>query len=179
MTVGVSNSEQYRFIDTMIYACAEVASTNNLPLAAMIACAVVESAYGTSSIYWKTGCPFNLQRPSWYTWVHCQTVSIKTCVKTDASGKCIGWATAPFCYAEGNDEETWLADAGRLWCEWVLGWPQPATRKAVLAMRDKPADFARSLPRLGFGEATKRIQNGQRFEAALRQHALVERCWYA
>jgi len=178
MTTGVSITEQNRFIDVMIYSCADAARANNLPLAAMIACAVVESGYGTSKIYNATGVPFNLQKPSSYSHVHCDTVTFRTCVKTDAAGKCIGWAYASFCYAAGEHEFAWLRDAARIWCEWVLGWPNVTNRNNVLSWRNRPTDFARYLPFLGFGEFSKRTQNGESFVQALRKHALFERCMF-
>lgn len=101
----ITTSEQWLFIDTLIKVGGPVTKANLLPPAAMVACAIEESGYGTSAIYKKTGCPFNLQRPKSYTWVRCNTTSIKTCVKKNQEGKkCIEWKKAPFCIAIGNDE---------------------------------------------------------------------------
>ncbi len=166
------------FIDELIKYAGPVVKANRsrLPPAAMVACAIVESGYGTSSIYQKTGCPFNLQRPSGYTWVHCTTIPIRTCVKTDQTGKCIDWKVAPFCVAAGNNKPEKLADSARIWCEWICGWPQKKVRETMLKLRDNPILFTKNLPSVGFGEANKRKQNGDKFVAVLHEHNLVSRC---
>jgi hypothetical protein len=174
----VSEYDKYRFIEVMIVSCAGVARSYDLPLAAMIACGAVESRFGTSDIYNATGCPFNLQKPSNYSWVNCRVFWFTTCIQTDSAGNCIKKAKAPFCYAEGDHEFDWLRDAARIWCEWVLGYPDTVGRDYALAMRNRPSDFARRLPWLGFGEKSKRAQNGEIFVQVLRKHALFERCMF-
>jgi flagellum-specific peptidoglycan hydrolase FlgJ len=82
-------ARQKQFIQALILNGGAVAVDNHLPPAAMVACAIEESGYGTSKIYASTGCPFNLQRPSWYTWVKCDTKLIETCTKTADKGDCI------------------------------------------------------------------------------------------
>ena len=181
-----TTSEQYLFMDTLIVFGGPVAKTNDLPTSAMVACGIVESGYGritkddgTETIYKRTGCPFNLQRPSWYAWVKCNTISIRTCTATkvtDGKRECIEWKIAPFCVASGNDEGERLADSARLWCEWILGWPQKAVRDKMLSLRHKPEEFTLNLPSVGFGEASKHAENSQKFLAALRKHAIVARC---
>ena len=163
------------FIDALIDSGGPVAKANDLPVAAMVACAVGESG-GTSDIYNMTHCPFNMQRPDHYVWVHCQTKLIRTSTKTDSLGRNQQPKYAPFCVAQGSDQSVWLADAVRIWCEWVLGWPNPPARAQLLAVRHNPEAFARSLPLVGFGEADKAGLNGGRFVSALREHNLVERC---
>lgn len=172
----ITTSEQYLFIDNLIRNGGPIAKNNNLPVAAMVACAIEESGYGTSSIYRETGCPFNLQKPSSYTWVNCRTITKRTCVETDDRGKCKKWVTAPFCKASGNDEGEKLADAARIWCEWILGWSEQSNRERLLLYRHNPVEFARNLPIVGFGEQSKRVENGEKFVNALRRHKLVERC---
>lgn len=69
-----------------------------------------------------------------------------------------------------------LADSARIWCEWILGWPEKKVRDTMLRLRDNPKEFTRNLPSVGFGEASKRVQNGQKFVNALQRHNLVARC---
>lgn len=152
-----------------------MAKANDLPPAAMVACAIGESG-GSSAIYKTTHCPFNLQKPAHFTWVHCNTVLIRTHTKTDSSGRSGQPMYAPFCTARGVTEAEWLADATRIWCEWVLGWPNPGARAQLLAVRGMPEAFARNLPLVGFGEGDKRVQNGDTFARILRENNLVERC---
>ena len=175
-TKYVSPTEQERFVNMMICACSEAARAYDLPLAAMVACGVAECGYGGSDIYKITHCPFNLQRPDSYKWVHCETTRLKTCVETDANDKCVRSVWTTFCKAKGDYEFAWLSDAARIWCEWVMGWPNQTNRKNVLSWRRWPTDFTRYLPYLGFGEFNKRVQNGERFVAVVRKHGLVERC---
>lgn len=173
----ITPDQQQWFIDQLVAHGRPVAEANHLPTAAMVACAIVESGYGTSDIYAITGCPFNLQRPEWYRWVHCPVKWLKTGTRTDAKGKTTQTMLAPFCKAEGATEGERLADASRIWCEWVNGWPQEGVRKRMQSLRTQPEAFAMGLPSLGFGEADKRIANGKAFLAAVQRHALVVRCW--
>lgn len=172
----ITAEQQERFIDLLIEHGRPVAEQHHLPTAAMVACGIVESGYGTSAISRVTGCPFNLQRPDWYAkWVHCPVKWLTTGTKTDARGKTIQTMKAPFCVAEGATEAERLADAARIWCEWVTGWPQKSVNQYMQSLRERPERFTRELPRLGFGEAAKRIQNGESFVKAFRRHALLKR----
>ncbi len=175
----LSPAERRAFIDLMVRTCTPVAVKNNLPAAAMVACGIVESGFGASPIYRRTHCPFNLQKPKWYHWVHCFTVDMVTSTRTDDAGRNTTPMVAPFCYAMGDNAEDWLPDAARIWCEWILGWPQPGTRARLLGMKGNPVLFAQNLPLVGFGEAKKARANGAAFAAAVRDHQLVRECLLA
>jgi hypothetical protein len=165
------------FVESLIQSGGPVAKANDLPAAAMVACGIAESARGTSPIYRTTRCPFNLQKPPHYTWVHAGTITLRTGTKTDKkSGRILQEMYAPFCVALGRTQEQWLADATRIWCEWVLGWPILGARKQVLASRHNPEAFARALPLVGFGEGDKRAQNGNTLVQVMRDHNLLARC---
>jgi hypothetical protein len=164
------------FINEMIDFAAPVAVAQNLPAAALVACGAIESGYGISTIYGKTHCPFNLQKPDHYKWVHCSVVWLTTLSKMDASGKQSGVVRAPFCKADGATAQEWLADAARIWCEWVLGWPQDGNRNVMLSLRTKPLEFAKSLHRLGFGDPKVATLTAQTYENVFKEQRLIERC---
>jgi hypothetical protein len=176
MATAPSTGLVLEFVDALIEAGGPVAKANDLPAAAMVACGIAESARGESRIYRTTRCPFNLQKPSHYSWVHCGTITLKTGTKTDAAGRVVETMYAPFCVAVGHTQEEWLADATRIWCEWVLGWPNLGARNQLLASRHNPEAFARSLPLVGFGEANKGALNGGTFVNVMRENNLVARC---
>ncbi len=166
------------FIDQMIEFAAPVAVANDLPAAALVACGGIESGYGTSKIYDKhTHCPFNLQKPKSYDkWVHCDVVWLTTLSKMDASGHQSNEVRAPFCKAVGDSEQTWLADAARIWCEWILGWPDPVNNAAMKALRQKPLEFAKNLHRVGFGDRKVANLTAKTYEDVFREQRLIERC---
>jgi hypothetical protein len=168
--------ERQSFIEALVRWGSPVTQRNGLPAAAMVACGLVESGYGISDIYMQTHCPFNLQKPRWYHWVRCATVNLRTNTRTDAAGRPTQAMLAPFCAAEGTSEGERLADAARIWCEWVLGWPQPGVRARLLKMKHDPELFTQHLPLVGFGEADKAKRNGAVFLSVLREYALVKAC---
>lgn len=168
--------QRQAFADALVRWGSPVAHQHGLPAAAMVACGLVESGYGVSDIYRQTHCPFNLQKPRWYHWVHCGTVNLRTTTRTDAAGRPTQAMLAPFCVATGESEAGQLADAARIWCEWVLGWPQRGVRARVLGMKGDPELFTRHLPLVGFGEADKGKRNGAVFVAVLKEYALIRDC---
>jgi hypothetical protein len=132
------------FITAMAAAGAPSAAREDLPLPAMIACACLESGYGTSDIYLATGCPFNLQKPPEWAYPKCEIKYLPTVNKEGENPR-----PAPFCVAAT------LEEAGRLWCEWIKHWPNRSARDAVLSLSKQPALFASNLHLVGFAEAKK------------------------
>jgi hypothetical protein len=179
MTHTPTAEEQRTFTEALVRWGSPVAQSNGLPAAAMVACGLVESGYGTSAIYQRTHCPFNLQKPKAYHWVNCKTVNLVTSTRTDANGKSTQTMVAPFCRAVGTSEGEWLADAARIWCEWVLGWPQRGVRERLLRMKHDPELFTQHLPLVGFGEADKAGRNGKVFVKVLQDNHLVRECMLA
>jgi hypothetical protein len=179
MTYIPTAQERQTFTEALVRWGSPVAQRNGLPAAAMVACGLVESAYGTSTIYKQTHCPFNLQKPKWYHWVKCDIVNLRTSTRTDASGNATQAMVAPFCLAKGDSEGEWLADAARIWCEWVLGWPQTGVRERLLRMKHDPELFTQHLPLVGFGEADKAGRNGKVFLRVLQDYSLVRECMLA
>jgi hypothetical protein len=132
------------FIAAMAAAGAPSASKEDLPLPAMIACACLESSYGSSTIYLATGCPFNLQKPPEWRYPKCEIKYLPTRNKDGEDPK-----PAPFCVA------TSLEDAARLWCEWIKYWPNRSPRDVLLSLSKQPVLFASNLHLVGFAEAKK------------------------
>ena len=141
-----------------------VARYNGFPVSAMLACAAVESAWGTGRIFRATLNPFSLQK-----WPHISYPSThrthwqRTVVK---NGPPRVTAVAPFVCAFDQ------GDAVRQWCEWIRwygevdGPPQDqdskvghirhsaqvAAKERLLALYNAPVAFARGLSTVGFGE---------------------------
>lgn len=135
----ISNTN-YLFLFHLNEAGGKTAYDADLPVPAMLACAAAESGWGTSTIFKKTGCHFNLQKPSWYNWMKCKTIKMQT----DGLGNgSLVWAD--FCVADTVEESVGL------WCTWILNYPNESHRKEVLAARHSPRDFCAKLPRVGFG----------------------------
>jgi hypothetical protein len=132
------------FIETMAKQGSLHAFINDLPLPAMVACACGESRFGKSVIYNSTGCPFNLQKPKEWKYPECSIMKIGTINKIGEHAK-----PAPFCVALN------LCDAGRLWCEWIMHWPNTKATDQVLAFRSNAKEFARNLHLVGFAEGKK------------------------
>jgi hypothetical protein len=130
-------------------------------LQAMIACACVEGTFGTSQIYLQTGCPFNLQKPKEWKYPQCTTTTIKTNNFKNEKPK-----AATFCNANS------LEDAGRLWCEWILNWPNKSPRDTLLALRKDPKQFAVNLHLVGFAEMKK--ENTAEFGKVIDQFKLMQ-----
>lgn len=139
--IPASNDE---FIDYMAKQGRPWATKYGFPLPAMIACACVESGFGTSTIYRLTGCPFNLQKPAGWKYPQCSTRLIPTINKAGEQAK-----PSPFCLAKD------LADAARLWCEWINYWPNPKARNAVIGFSQDAVLFASQLHLVGFAESKK------------------------
>jgi hypothetical protein len=156
----IPNSKE-DFIRKMAAAGSLYASMNDLPLQAMIACACEESGFGTSKIYLMTGCPFNLQKPAEWKYPQCTIMKIGTVNKAGEKAK-----PAPFCVANT------LEDAGRLWCEWILNWPNKSPRDTLLALRKIPKQFAVNLFLVGFAEGKK--ANTEKFAKLIDDCKLME-----
>jgi hypothetical protein len=131
---------KYRFLFRLNEEGGKVAYNNDLPVPAMLACAAAECAWGTSPIFQATGCRFNLQKPATYTWMDCKRIKRKT----DGLGNGT-LVTVDFCVADD-----W-ADSVRLWCVWILNYPNVKLRNEVLSYRKSPRDFCLRLPKVGFG----------------------------
>jgi hypothetical protein len=110
---------------------------------ALVACGCLESGFGTSAITKLTKCPFNLQRPKDWKYPRCDLYPIKTF--KDRENKIPTIAT--FCKA------TDLADATRLFCEWVVYYPNQKLSGQLMAVKSDAKAFAKRLPSVGFGVA--------------------------
>ena len=176
------NPARAAFINDLAAKGGKVARANDLPVGAMLACASVESAWGTSKIYKSTGNPFNLQK-----WPHTPYPHTNKTFWQD-TGVIVGppevLRKAPFNCA------TDLGDAVLQWCEWILHWGQAdgpgaiqmakgakdnpaaiANRDLLLTYRKNSADFSKNLPLVGFGEnATPALR--QRSGAVYRQRLI-------
>jgi hypothetical protein len=132
-----------------------VALANLLPPSALLACACAESGFGTSKIFQKTGCPFNLQKPDHYTWIKCDVIKLET-IGSSVDKKTV-WVN--FCKTKT------LAEAAQVWCDWILNWPYKPSRDRILKQRLDGDGFARTLPWVGFGTQTEewRKKNGADF----------------
>jgi hypothetical protein len=134
---------QHVFLFRLSLAGGELAHANNLPIPAMLACGAVESGWGNREkrpIFKATGCHFNLQKPSWYTWMKCKTINLKTDAQGDGH-----LVSVDFCCADN-----WEDSVG-LWCTWIINYPNTKLRDEVLMYRDRPRDFCARLPKVGFG----------------------------
>ena len=109
----------------------------------MIACACAESAFGTSPHYKATGCPFNLQKPPGWVYPKCSVTPPRV---TIANGKKV---SVNFCMA--ND----LADAARIWCEWIAHWPNARVPAHLAAIAGDPEQFAVDLYMVGFADGQR------------------------
>lgn len=149
------------FIETMAKEGCLWAYINDLPLPAMVACACGESGFGTSHIYIVTGCPFNLQKPKDWKYPECKIIPLQTINKQGEKPK-----LAPFCRADS------LGDAARLWCEWILHWPNGRNRTLLLAYIGSPKEFARNLHLVGFAEGKR--ANTEKFAKLIDAHDLLK-----
>ncbi len=133
-----------RFIEEMARAGRQKAKEFGYPLSAMVACACGESGFGTSPIYRRTGSPFNLQKPPDWKYPKCETVTRDTVNVPNQAAR-----PAPFCKAVS------LADAARLWCEWIAHHPSEAARNQLLRLRHDPKAFASSLFLVNFANSSR------------------------
>jgi hypothetical protein len=115
----------------------------DLPVAGMVACACSETSFGTRGAYLTTGCPFNLQKPSNWIWPKCEVVTGST--NSSRVPLSATRVIAPFCIAKD------LGDAARIFCEWIVYFPNKGARDQVLAHRSNAKEFARNLPKVAFG----------------------------
>jgi hypothetical protein len=140
-----------------------ILQANDLPVSAMLACASVESDWGTSTIFKATKNPFNLQKWPWVTFPRTHNTFFSSTVVKEHPHTVL---RAPFNCA--TDE----ADAVRQWCEWVLHYGEAdgppgsqdskvpgvrvpaliARRDSLLKWRHSGHQFANNLPLVGFGE---------------------------
>ncbi|SRR5579883_3494455 len=162
-----------------------VVKWNNLPPAAMVACGCHESQFGTSPIYEQTKCPFNLQKPANWAWpkskdgvTPCPIKTIQTVVSQP--GEPTKKAFADFISTADSQGNADLYDAARIWCEWILHWPNPGVVHTLLNLAKDPVAFTRNLPLVGFGGGadnpeTRRI-NGELFVKTLNSFKIVDLC---
>lgn len=151
--------EQQQFIDDMAKAGKAKAKEFGYPLSAMIACACGESGFGTSAIFKRTKCPFNLQKPADWAYPKCEIEQHSTENKPGEVAK-----PAPFCKAKD------LSDAARLWCEWIAHYPREAVRNQLLSFRADPKAFAENLFLVNFAASSK--ERTKKFGELLDQHEL-------
>lgn len=152
-------TEKKEFIRKLFKEGGPVARKEGFPVSAMLACACAESGYGTSSIYKKTGNPFNLQKPAHFAYPKCVTLTNKTVNKDNENAK-----PAPFCTASS------LAEATRQWCEWIRFFPNAASVASILAYRNNPTRFAEELYRVGFADSKR--ERTREYATLLTRYAL-------
>jgi len=159
------NGNREQFLQKVAAACGPAVRQNGLPVSAMLACAAVESGWGTGTIYKETGNLFSMQKWPWVKYpTTARTLWRDTVIQTEPVRKT---AKAPFNTAID------LADAGRQWCEWIASYgdadgppgnidpkAKPAAhagaigrRKQLLGMAGDPLQFARNLYLVSFGES--------------------------
>jgi flagellum-specific peptidoglycan hydrolase FlgJ len=151
--------DKQQFIGNMAKAGGSKAKEFGYPLSAMIACACGESGFGTSGIFKRTGCPFNLQKPADWEYPKCETEQQETENKPGEKAK-----PAPFCKAKD------LSDAARLWCEWIAHFPRDAARRQLIDQRSNPKAFAESLFLVAFANSDK--DRTKKFGELLEQYEL-------
>jgi hypothetical protein len=151
----VLTADQQAFVRRLVVEAVPVALANLLPPSALLACACAESGYGTSKIFGKTGCPFNLQKPDHYTWIKCDVIKLET-IGSNADKKTV-WVN--FCKTKS------LAEAAQVWCDWIKHWPYKPNRDRIMKYCFNGDGFARTLPWVGFGTQTEewRKKNGEDF----------------
>jgi hypothetical protein len=168
--------DQRDFMHDLILAGYWIVKHHGLCPAAMVACGCLESGFGTSENYAKTNCPFSLQKPPEWDWPKasdgvnkCPTVPLPTGGPKGSS------VIAPFCCADAdvnNPYEADLADATRLWCEWIEHHRNKGGYHQLLSLKDQPEAFTRSLWLVGFGTKA----DVQLYVDTLKNHNIVEQC---
>lgn len=159
-TVVLSHED---FLQKVASECGPTVKANGLPVSSMIACAAVESGWGTGPIFKETGNLFSMQKWPWVQFPTTPKTLWRTTVIQTNPRKT---AMAPFNTAKD------YTDAGRQWCEWILhygaadGPPGNISQKAVptanagaisrrarlMAMVGNPTEFAKNLYLVSFGE---------------------------
>ena len=91
--------DKKKFIEDLAKAGKAMAKQYGYPLSAMLACACSESGYGSSEIYKKTNCPFNLQRPAAWSYPNCETATSDTKGKFGSNDA----QPAPFLHCQGSE----------------------------------------------------------------------------
>lgn len=170
------------FLQSVVAACGPMVRAAGLPVSAMLACAAVESGWGTGAIYRETGNLFSLQKWPWVLYPRTgRTLWRDTVIQTIPRKT----AKAPFNTARD------LQDAGSQWCEWIkyygttMGPPgsmdqnrpqkvdnphAASSRIRLMAMASDPLRFARNLYLVGFGES---LAHGELYASVLEQNHLT------
>jgi len=177
--------EKQDFLMDLILLGGPVVKWNKLPPAAMVACGCHESQFGTSPIYQRTKCPFNLQKPAKWEWPKAKDGVSPCPTETSSTTASQPWETkrtvsAPFITTKDSQGNADLYDAARIWCEWILHWPNPSVVHIMLSLASDPVRFAGSLPLVGFGGGadnpeTRRI-NGGLFVKTLITYKIIDLC---
>ena len=152
------------FLQKVASDCGPLVRAKGLPVSSMVACAAVESGWGTGPIFKQTRNLFSMQKWPWVQYpTTAQTMWMTTVIATNP----VKTARAPFNTALD------FADAGRQWCEWVLHYGEAdgppgnidqhgprlahagaiGRRKRLLALAGDPMAFAANLYLVGFGES--------------------------
>jgi hypothetical protein len=142
----VYTDEQRDFIVSLATMGCFYTNKYHFPVAAMVACGCLESGYGTSHHYIATHCPFNLQKPANWIYPQCPVTPPRETFK-DREGT--QKTRVQFCIA------TDLGDSARLFCEWIAYWPDKNVSIQLKAVGNNAIEFARRLPRVGFGTSLK------------------------
>jgi hypothetical protein len=160
--------EQEAFLQKLASGGAAEARRNNLPVSAMLACACQETSFGTHGVFLQTNNPFHLQK---WPWVLYPTSAGSLRIRTNVAPPGVPevWRVTFFNTAPD------LPDAVRQWCEWILHYGEAdgppgnenphfkqvavpaakAKRDRLLALRDKPVEFADNLLLVGFGNSVQ------------------------
>ncbi len=157
-------AKQQKFVADLLEQGAPVARSYLLPVSAMLACAGAECSFGEGSIFEKTGCPFNLQKPKLFTWIKCETILLNTINKPGEAAK-----PAPFCKTKT------LAEAADVWCSWIVNWPYKPNRERILKYRFSGEDFTRLLPIVGF--AANDIAKGEDYVKVRTENGFAVHDW--
>jgi peptidoglycan hydrolase-like protein with peptidoglycan-binding domain len=170
------------FLQKVAAACGPTARAAGLPVSGMLACAAVESGWGTGAIYRETNNLFSLQKWPWVLYPRTERTAWRdTVIQTNPRKT----AKAPFNTARD------LQDAARQWCEWIQYYgtmqgppgsvnknqPQKAdnphacaNRQRLMRMASEPLRFARNLYLVGFGES---LAHGELYARVLVQYSLT------
>ena len=150
-----------------------------LPVSAMLACAAVESGWGTGKIYRETKNLFSLQK---WPKVLFPTTALTLWRPTIIQNDPVKMATAPF------NTATSYADAVRQWCEWIEHYGAAdgppgnqegrqianqwaiGRRHQLMGMVNDPMQFARNLYLVSFGESQAK---GKLYADVLRENNLT------
>jgi hypothetical protein len=134
---------------------------NQLSPAAMVACAAVESGWGTSEYYKgstkqeATNCPFNLQKFQNDGWDYPRNkagTDVCRLIPANPTDNAGGHPSTFLCCAEAH---SWgspdLDDAARLWCEWIIYNKNKGAAGNLRSLKGNPTEFTRHLVDVNFG----------------------------